>query len=97
LRPGFDEADAHGGRSAYLVVYQNPTGQHGFPPPGSDTDRFYRACGDDCQETLAFDTGFFFVEMMGQYLASGGRRLRNDPCQKTGSCSDKPPVPPRRD
>ncbi len=93
LRVGFDKTDAHGGRSAYLVVYQRPTGQHGFPPPGSDTDRFRRECGEDCERTLGFDTGFFFVEMMGKYLASGGKVLRNDVCQRTGTCSDKPPVP----
>ena len=96
LRPGFSETDALGGRSAYLVVYQNPTGQHGFPAPGQDTDRFLRECGADCQETLAFDRGFFYVEMMGQYLRSRGTRLRNDPCQATNTCSDRPTLPAAR-
>lgn len=97
LRVGFDEIDPLGGRSAYLVTYQNPTGQHGFPAPGEDTDRFLRECGDDCQETLAFDSGYFYVELMGHFLRSRGTALPNRPCQATDTCPDKPALPPLRE
>lgn len=108
LRLGFDRTDALGGKSAALFPMGNPTGEHGFDPPGEMTDRVRRACaaacteteGEDpcgCQALRPYDIGHFLFNMSGRYIKSGGKQLDDDLCQSRDDCPDLLPPPDLRD
>ncbi|MBX3185182.1 MAG: hypothetical protein KIT72_16810 [Polyangiaceae bacterium] len=107
MRIGFEGEDLLGGKSAHIVPYTRPEGQHGFDMPGSDTDRAIRNClaacteeGEDpcnCSATEVYDVGFFMLNMVGRYFQTGGQVLSADLCQSRNDCSFIPALPTPRD
>ncbi|MCA9543924.1 MAG: hypothetical protein KC613_06020, partial [Myxococcales bacterium] len=106
LRIGVGQTDALGGKSAAIFPYNVPGGQHGFAFPGNDADRFIRNCraacaeGEDCGCDNAwegkYDVGRFMFNMLGQYMASGGKVLSLDACHASNSCDYEQPIPEPR-
>lgn len=105
LRSSWEEADALGGRSAALFIYGDPKGKHGFPAPGEITRKAIDACrkactdenGCDCSNPEVYDVGLFYLNLIGEYLSTGGRQLRNVPCMAQNNCPELPAPPPVRE
>ena len=111
LRIGMDVTDKLGGVSAAIFPLTNPTGQHGFDPPGDFTDDAIELCQADCETEPSddntdpcgcrtqevYDVGRFLFNMIGDYLASGGKSLRTDACLGTNNCEDFPAYPAERE
>jgi len=100
LRASFNEIDALGGRSAALFIYGDPKGKHGFPSPGEITEKAIRACQAacsappcDCLQPDVQDIGIFYLNLIGEYLAGGGRTLRDVPCIAQNNCPELPAPP----
>jgi hypothetical protein len=56
-----------------------PQGLHGFATP---------------DPTAPFDLGTLLFNMIGRYVATGGKAFDYDPCQVTSTCSWIAPVMP---
>ena len=105
IRAGLGVKDAIGGASAAFFPYGSPFGKHGFDDPGEMIDNAIRRCRDTCAEgmdcacedTEVWDVGNFFFNMMGEFLASGGTRIRTDACMSSQDCSDFMPLPADRE
>jgi len=102
LRSGLGERDALGGYSGAIFPYATPKGQHGFNFPGADWDIYIERCvarcqadeGEACDERCAdafegrFDVGYFFFNLLGHYMRSGGEAWEVRPCYATNSCAE---------
>lgn len=107
MRIGFEGTDLIGGKSAHIVPYTRPEGQHGFDMPGYTTDKLIARCLAACTETSedpcgcssqrTFDIGYFMLNMVGEYFRSGGTVLNADMCQSRNDCSYVPAHPAPRD
>jgi len=107
MRIGFEGVDPLGGKSAHIVPYTRPDGQHGFDPPGASLDKAIARCLDGCTEsgadpcgcstTQVFDVGYFVLNLVGQYFQSGAQLLSADACLSTNDCSFIAPLPAPRD
>jgi len=94
------------GYSGLFVPMVKPTGQHDPEQPGKETDRLRKRCIQEhlaakkdpapCQTRKYFDQGALVYEMLGYFLASGGKRFSLDRCQVDWTCGDLPPKPPVR-
>jgi len=98
--------DALGGISGSLVPFPRPSGQHGFAFPGEQIDRARKDCKDSCTESGAnacgcntletFDVGTYMFNLLGEYMASGGKSLDFDRCTVGVACGDVPEPPAER-
>ena len=98
--------DADGNWSGTFFPYIEPGGKHGFHAPGKHTDDLIKACeasqqpkidaSKSCNDQPWFDHGAMLVDLMGDYLASGGKQFRLEPCMSTGECSWVQPPPKKR-
>ncbi|MFN3197582.1 MAG: hypothetical protein ACE366_04030 [Bradymonadia bacterium] len=94
LRAGFDKKDKLGGYSVAIFPYTDPGGAHGFDNPGAMIDDHVRACeaacpeGEtcDCDPSQFFDIAVFLFDMMGDFMVSGGKELKIDPCYGYFDC-----------
>jgi hypothetical protein len=109
LRLGADKKDALNGVSVALFPFPQPDGQHGFDLPGDMTDSVRKdaQCGPTCDsnapannpcscDAKIFDIGYFMLNMLGEYLASGGTVMKTEACQAQDTCPGKAPVPTTR-
>jgi hypothetical protein len=104
LRIGLDQTDPFGGISGAIFPYPKPEGQHGFAQPGEEIDKMRRRCrqqcsepaGCDCDNATVFDTGRFMFNVLGEYFASGGKKLNLDRCNAFNSCDFEEPQPEHR-
>jgi len=101
LRSGLNTKDKLGGYSGAIFPYATPEGRHGFNFPGADWDEYIKRCearcepvegGASCAERCAdahegrFDIGYFFFNLLGYYMRSGGEEWRVRACYATNSC-----------
>lgn len=101
LRSGLNHRDRLGGYSGAIFPYAIPEGQHGFNFPGADWDIYIKRCQESCvageeqancrEQCLdayqgRFDIGYFFFNLLGYYMRSGGKEWRIRPCYATNSC-----------
>lgn len=105
------KTDVLGGKSAAIFPYNRPEGQHGFDLPGGMTDKARRHCADtctlesdddgedpcSCEQMQTFDIGFFMLNMVGRYFASGGMELSDEACMSSNDCPGLPAAPATRD
>ena len=92
--------DEHGGMSAVFFGFPRPYGEHGFPLPFELTSRLRERCaadcpeGDDCgcDELTTFDPSFFYLNLMGHFLGTGGRDISTDLCLSRNDCRCDPAV-----
>ena len=101
------------GVSGAIFPFPQPQGQHGFAFPGGLLDKGRSMCRQACVpdptvvdppadpcgcETLqGFDIGSFMFNVLGRYLASGGRVWDIDMCNSRNDCPDIPAPPEFRD
>jgi hypothetical protein len=86
--------DGLGGMSGFFFAYARPEGEHGFPLPFELRGRLRDSCGETCPDgedcgcdTLeTFDPALFYFNMIGHYLATGGRDIRVDRCLSSNDC-----------
>jgi hypothetical protein len=112
LRIGSRRKDSLGGYSAAIFPYSDPEGMHMVRLPGKMTEDFRQRCRKQCStkpkdkqdtdpcgcdEQTFFDVGTYFFNVIGRYLARGGKELSLGPCHGTDSCADSAPVPVQRD
>ena len=95
------------GLSGAIFPFQDPTGKHDIHPPGHYRDLAVQACKDacdegdsdcasECKDAPTFDVGFFFMNVFGEYLRTGGTSLNFDPCQSRDDCPGLPEPPAPR-
>ncbi|MGE0324164.1 MAG: hypothetical protein AB7S68_17750 [Polyangiaceae bacterium] len=106
MRIGFEDQDLLGGKSAHIVPYTRPEGQHGFDKPGWTADQLIKRClaectetGDDpcgCSSQRTFDIGYFMLNMVAHYFNSDGQTLSSDLCLSRNDCDFIPPIPSAR-
>ena len=107
MRIGFEGQDLLGGKSAHIVPYTRPEGQHGFDKPGWTADRLIARCLESCTETgedpcgcssqRTFDIGYFMLNMVARYFESDAQTLTADLCLSRNDCDFIPPIPAPRD
>ncbi len=103
--------DSGCGYSGAIFPFPQPTGQHGFALPGTMTDWARKRCAEDCTtepadeddkdpckcaELQTFDIGYYFFNMAGRYLRSGGKELATDMCNSRNDCDYVPEAPQPR-
>jgi hypothetical protein len=107
LRIGMDQTDALGGKSAMIIPYNVPDGEHGFDMPGGMLDKARQQCrnqcmtpgdGDPCgcEGLRTFDIGNFMMNMMGRFMASEGQSIPVEECQSHNDCPGTAPLPAPR-
>lgn len=85
--------DSNGRQSGFFFAYARPEGEHGFPLPleleGQLRSECADACEDDdcgCDEITTFDPAFFYFNLIGEYLGSGGTRIPLEACMSSNDC-----------
>ncbi len=92
--------DSNNRVSGAFFGYARPYGEHGFPLPYELRTRVREAClaecpeGDDCDcfSLTTFDPSFFYLNMMGHFLGTGGRDISTDLCLSANDCNCDPEV-----
>jgi hypothetical protein len=90
--------DGIGGESGIFFAYARPYGEHGFPLPLELQFRAEQecldACGEDpdcdCSGIDVFDPAFFYFNMIGHYLATGGGDIATERCMADNDCRCNP-------
>ena len=90
-------ADDHGGESGVLFAYARPEGEHGFPLPlemqARAVDECNAACESDdcgCDDIEVFDAAFFYFNMIGRFLGTGGQDISTEACMSGNACRCNP-------
>jgi hypothetical protein len=106
LRIGVGEKDVFGGESGVAFPLSLDVGEHVFTPPGGMLDEAITECqfecfnsGDPactCDDVDSFDIGFFIVNTIGRWFASGATSIDYDLCNSRNNCADIPPLPSLR-
>jgi hypothetical protein len=63
--------NADGSYSGFIMPMLDPKGKHGFTAPNPN---------------LSFDLGTYLLNIIGRYVASGGKEFSWDKCQSTSTC-----------
>lgn len=91
------------GQSGIIFPYPRPTGQHGFSFPAGFPVEGLKLCKEWCTESPDevadpcgcgarefFDIGHFMFNTLGRYMASGGTKWDDGPCNGRDDCEDLP-------